>query len=46
MKGGVVHFGKLYLDKGNDAIEEVKSLGARIVKKELDEAFSKSPYYV
>jgi len=44
--GWLVYFGKLYLERGNDALEEVKSLGAKIVKKELDEAFSKSAYYV
>jgi len=44
--GWLVYFGKLYLEKGNDALEEVKSLGAKMVKRELDEAFSRSPYYV
>ena len=43
--GWLVYFGKLYLEKKEEAIDEVKSLGSKIVKKELDEAFSRSPYY-
>ncbi len=44
--GWLVYFGKLYLEKGNDALEEVKILGSKLVRKELEEAFSKSPYYL
>lgn len=43
--GWLVYFGKLYVEKGEDALDEVKSLGSKIVRKELDEAFSRSPYY-
>ncbi|WP_276608435.1 hypothetical protein [Acidianus infernus] len=40
-----MYLGKLYLEKGEEAIDEVKSLSSKIVKKELDEAFSRSPHY-
>jgi AAA+ ATPase superfamily predicted ATPase len=44
--GWLVYFGKLYLERGIDALDEVKALGAKMVKKELEEAFSRSPYYL
>ncbi|MFP3320377.1 MAG: ATP-binding protein [Acidilobus sp.] len=43
--GWLVYFGRLYLEKGADAIDEVKEMGAKLVKKELEEALSRSPYY-
>ncbi len=43
--GWLVYFGRLYLEKGADAIDEVKEMGAKLVKRELEEALSRSPYY-
>jgi len=43
--GWLVYFGKLYQEKGDAALDEVKEVGSRLVKKELDELFQKSPYY-
>ncbi|MEM0373295.1 MAG: ATP-binding protein [Sulfolobaceae archaeon] len=44
--GWLVYFGKLYLEKKDDAIKEVKEIGSRLVKEELREAFSRSAYYL
>jgi AAA+ ATPase superfamily predicted ATPase len=44
--GWLVYFGKLYADRGKEALEEVRSMGVRLLRKELDEAFSRSPYYI
>ncbi|WP_252901335.1 AAA family ATPase [Vulcanisaeta sp. JCM 14467] len=43
--GWLVYFGRLYPEKGEDAIEEVKELGANLVRAELEELFSRSQYY-
>jgi len=43
--GWLVYFGRLYVGKGMDALDEVKALGVRMVKSELDEVFTRSPYY-
>jgi AAA+ ATPase superfamily predicted ATPase len=43
--GWLVYFGRLYVEKGMDALDEVKALGVRMVKRELDEVFARSPYY-
>jgi len=43
--GWLVYFGKLYVEKGMDALDEAKALGVRMVKSELDEVFTRSPYY-
>lgn len=44
--GWLVYFGKLYPEKGVDALDEVKSLGSKMVKKELEGLFIRSPYYL
>ncbi|MCH1772160.1 MULTISPECIES: ATP-binding protein [Metallosphaera] len=44
--GWLVYFGKLYLERGEDAIEEVKELGSRMIRAELQELFVRSPYFL
>lgn len=44
--GWLVYFGKLYADRGEEALEDVRSMGIKLLRKELDEVFSRSPYYV
>ncbi|MCG3109493.1 hypothetical protein L3N51_01785 [Metallosphaera sp. J1] len=44
--GWLVYFGKLYLERGGEAIQEVKELGTRLIREELQELFMKSPYYL
>lgn len=43
--GWLVYFGRLYPEKGEDAINEVKEIGANLVRTELEELFSRSQYY-
>ncbi|ABW02750.1 AAA family ATPase [Caldivirga maquilingensis] len=43
--GWLVYFGKLYLDRGVDAIYEVKEMGAKMVMREVEELFNRSQYY-
>ncbi|MGC8570428.1 MAG: AAA family ATPase [Caldivirga sp.] len=43
--GWLTYFGKLYLDKGLEALDEVKELGINMVKSEIEELYSRSQYY-
>ncbi len=43
--GWLVYFGRLYPKKCEDAINEVKEIGANLVRSELEELFSRSQYY-
>ncbi|ADN50247.1 AAA family ATPase [Vulcanisaeta distributa] len=43
--GWLVYFGRLYPERGVDAINEVKEIGANLVRSELEELFSRSQYY-
>lgn len=44
--GWLVYFGKLYQEKQGDVLNEVKEIGSKLVKKELDELSARSPYYI
>ncbi|BCU68039.1 ATPase AAA [Sulfolobales archaeon HS-7] len=44
--GWLVYFGKLYLEKKEEAIEEVKEIGSNLVREELKELEARSPYYL
>ena len=44
--GWLVYFGKLYLERKENAIEEVKEVGSKLVEQELRELEARSPYYI
>ncbi|WP_054837409.1 AAA family ATPase [Metallosphaera hakonensis] len=44
--GWLVYFGKLYLERKEGAIEEVKEIGSNLVKEELKELEIRSPFYL
>jgi AAA+ ATPase superfamily predicted ATPase len=44
--GWLVYFGKLYEEKGKNALNEVKEIGSELVKRELESIFARSSYYL